>query len=320
MAWARSVVVTGGTANLGYHAAMAIARAHPDYLVVISSRSDKDQSAEAINRALGQTNTIFKSLDLSDLANVREYAGQWDMADGLPPIQSLVLNAGLQLPGALTKTPSGLEATFATNHVGHALLFHLLLPHLADGARVVVTASGTHDPAQKTGLPDAVYTSAEDLAHPPPAMVEVPGRQRYASSKLANVLWTYALSRRLSGRSSVTVNAMDPGLMPGTGLAREGTMVERVLWSHVMPRAIPVLRRLVGPNIHRPEESGQALAHLAVGDDVEGISGRYFEGTREIRSSEDSYVREKQDDLWRWTVDYLAQGPEEAAKFDRLEK
>lgn len=318
MALTRSVIVTGGTAGLGYQAALNIAKAHPDYLVVLSSRSDANHAADAINTALGQKNTIYIPLDLSDLSNVREYAKQW-AAEGHPPIQSLLLNATLQFPGALTKTPSGVEATFAISHVGHALLFHLLHPHLAAQARIVITSSGVHDPAQKSGLPDAIYTTAADLAHPPPSMINVPGRQRYASSKLVNVLWTYALSRRLAGRpGAVTVTAMDPGLMPGTHLAREGSVVERFLWYRVLPRILPLLRLLVHPNIHTAAESGAALARLAVGVEVEGVEGRYFEGVREIPSSEDSYVRAKQDDLWQWTVNYVAQSPEEASRFDEL--
>lgn len=314
MAWERSVIVTGGTANLGYYAALNIAKAHPNYLVVLSSRSDKDHAADAINTALGQENTIFAALDLASLADVRRYAADWT-SQSRPPMQSLVLNAGLQFPGPLTKTGDGIESTFAVNHVGHALLFHLLRPHLADDARIVVTASGTHDPAQKTGLPDAIYTTAENLAHPPEAMVQVAGRQRYASSKLANVLWSYALHRRLSGRG-MTVNAFDPGLMPGTGLAREANGIVRFLWLHVLPRAMPLLRLVVSPNIHSPADSGAALARLAVGTDVAGQSGKYFEGLKEIESSKDSHVEEKQEDLWRWTVNYLAQSDEERAAFD----
>ncbi|KAI0121377.1 hypothetical protein BJ170DRAFT_143611 [Xylariales sp. AK1849] len=200
MAFKRSVIVTGGTVNLGYYAALGIARAHPDYLVVLSSRSDKDGAAKTINTTLKQDNTIFVPLDLLSLTNVRAYAKDWSSSD-YPPIQALVLNAGLQFPGGLVKSGDGLESTFAINHVGHALLFHLLCPHLADEARVVVTSSGTHDPALKSGLPDAVYTTAEELAHPSSATIGNPGRQRYATSKLCNVLWTYSLHRHLKERA-----------------------------------------------------------------------------------------------------------------------
>ncbi|KJR84957.1 short-chain dehydrogenase [Sporothrix schenckii 1099-18] len=344
-----AIIITGGTLNLGFEAARAIATGHyPDskddhneYLLVLLARTDKTNASDTINQQARAAKlphrAVFRRLDLSDLANVRQFGRTW--ADGtaagntadFPPIHALLLNAGLQFPGALETIPSsGLEATFAVCHVGHALLFHLLVPFLdaasSDGARVLVTSSGTHDPAQKSGLPDAVYTSAEDLAHPPPDMVHVKGRQRYASSKLANVLWTYALVDHLerAGRlgakvGGVTANAFDPGLMPGTGLTRRGTGVERFLWHNVLPRIRPVLRVLVSPNIHTAEASGRNLARLAVGpggsgdpDRVDGtvlgVSGKYYEIRRPIPSSTDSYDKAKQEDLWDWTIKYLSKG------------
>lgn len=317
--YTRSVIVTGGTANLGYYAALAIAREHPDYLVVVSSRSDPEHAADAINAATGNKNAVFHPLDLADLASVRRYAADWATRN-YPPIASLVFNAGLQFPGELRKTSAGLESTFAICHVGHALLFHLMFPLLASKARVVVVASGTHDPTQKTGLPDAIYTSAEDLAHPPESMINVPGRQRYSSSKLANILWTYVLDRRLRERaadSGVVVNAFDPGLMPGSGLAREASGLEKFIWTRIMPKVLPVMRALISPNIHKPEESGKRLAMLAVGSEFEGVSGKYFEGLKEIKSSVDSYDKGKQEDLWQWTVKYLSNG--DAGELSRFE-
>ncbi|KAK3332894.1 hypothetical protein B0T19DRAFT_416710 [Cercophora scortea] len=320
MAPIRTVLVTGGTIGLGYWAAQTIARAHPEYLVVISARSDATSAADVINASLKQTNTIFLPIDLASTANVRAFAENW-VSKSFPPIQALVLNAGIQLPGALKLTAEGVETTFAINHVGHALLFHLLAPHLAPNARVVVTASGTHDPAQKTGVSDAVYTSAEALAHPPPDAINIPGRQRYTTSKLANVLWTYALQRRLNARApdrKITVNAFDPGLMPGTGLARETNAVVRFLWKNVLPRMLPVMRMLVSPNIHTPAESGAALARLAIGEDVEGVGGKYFEGMRERESSVVSYEEAKQDDLWGWTVKFLRRDEAEGARWEEF--
>ncbi|PQE16388.1 short-chain dehydrogenase protein [Rutstroemia sp. NJR-2017a BVV2] len=321
MAYKRSVIVTGGTANLGYHAALAIAKAHSDYLVVLASRTDKDHAAESINKSLKQNNTIFMQLDLADTTNVRSFVEKWIADPSKPMIQALVLNAGLQFPAGLVLTPEGVEKTFAIAHVGHALLFFLLCPYLPPNSRVVLTSSGTHDPAQKSGLPDAEYNTAEDLAHPPTDMIKIPGRKRYSTAKLCNVLFTYALARKLAEHvpdRHVTVNAMDPGLMPGTGLAREGSRIERWLWNSVLPHMIGLLRILVTPNTHTPAESGAALCRLAVGADVEGITGKYFEGLKEIKSSQDSYNEAKQEDLWKWTTNYLAKDEIEKAKFESL--
>jgi len=104
--------------------------------------------------------------------------------------------------------------------------------------------------------------------------------------------------------------------MPGTGLARESSGIEKFIWKSVLPRIIPLLRMLITPNIHTPEESGASLAWLATDWEVEGRSGVYFEGRKAVQSSVDSYREKKQEDLWRWTVEYLAEDEGEKARFE----
>ncbi|KAA8643466.1 hypothetical protein EYZ11_001419 [Aspergillus tanneri] len=122
-------------------------------------------------------------------------------------------------------------------------------------------------------LPDTEYTAAEDLARPSSDSVQNPGRQRYTSSKLANVLWTYALHRRQrivtgTGRSW-TVVASCPRFMPGTGLARETNSMEQFIWHRVLPKMLPVVRVVTGAlNVHTPEESGASLAWLTIAPEV----------------------------------------------------
>lgn len=320
-AFTHSVLITGGTVGLGYHCALSIARQHPEFQVVIASRTDPHSAAASINTVLGQNNVTYTRLDLSDMTNIRTFASEWETRK-FPPVRALVLNAGLQFPGDVQYTVDGIEATFGINHVGHALLFFLLRPHLADSARVILTTSGTHDPAMKTGLPDAKYTSAEELAHPTPETARNKGRQRYATSKLANVMWGYALHRRFARvqGKSWTVVSVDPGLMPGTGLAREASSLERMLWFHLMPHILPFLRLLLGSdNIKTPQVSGAALAWLAVGADVEGSSEKYYEGRKIRQSSEESYDEKKQEDLWQWTVTNTAINQKEADRFGNFD-
>ncbi|OQU98680.1 hypothetical protein CLAIMM_04428 [Cladophialophora immunda] len=315
-----SALVTGGTTGLGLHAAEEIAGQHPDYCVVIASRKDADGSAELINQRLGggAHRVQFMALDLGDLKSVRSFVKAWK-EKSLPPISVLLLNAGSQFPFGLKYTVDGFEATFGINHVGHALLFSLMQPYLADEARIVVTASGTHDPLQKTGMPNANYTTAEELAHPTGSALKAPGRQHYTTSKLCNILWTYALDRRLrqlQPGKKWTVVAFDPGLMPGTGLARQYPAFLRFMWKRVLPALIPLLRLVLSPNIHRPQESGAALAWLALDAEARGASGVYFEGTKQIKSSADSYDEAKQEELWSWTVKTLAGDEQERRLFE----
>ncbi|KAH9214928.1 dehydrogenase/reductase [Leptodontidium sp. 2 PMI_412] len=330
MAFTATIIITGGTSGLGYHCALILARENPTCLIVVASRKDSSTSSSSINKTLKQNNAIFLPLDLSKLNNIRAFASAFSKAN-YPPIKALLLNAALQFPTGLNMTEDGIEASFGVTHVGHALLYHLLAPHLAENTRIVVTSSGTHDPAQKTGLPDAVYISAEMLAHPTGEWATMKdGLQRYATSKLANVLWTYALNRRLENLSSggvqkdgsgkkITVTAMDPGLMPGTSLAREWKIFKFIpgfLWFRIMPLLTPLARRFVDSNIHTAKESGAALASLATDERFEGVSAKYFEGTREIESSIDSYNVAFQEDLWEWTVRNVAENEEERARFD----
>lgn len=310
------IIITGGQMGLGYEATREIAKQRPDALIVICSRSSGEEAAKAINTEVGRSTVEWQRLDLGDLSDVRRFASVMLARD--LPISALVLNAGLQVIN-FGYTADGVEKTFGINHVGHALLFYLLAPRFTNKARVVITASGVHDPAQKTGMPDAKYTSAEALAHPDEESKKGDGRQKYCTSKLCNILWTYALERRRKEKDlTFTVNALDPGLMPGTGLARDNPPLLQFIWKKILPRIIPLLRILMFPNIHTSQESGLALARLAVSPDVDGVSGKYFEGLKQIDSSKDSNDVSSQDDLWEWTASFVGKDEAEVEAYKQL--
>ena len=136
-------------------------------------------------------------------------------------IDALVLNAGGQRPDVAARSAEGYELTFATNHLAHYLLLRLLAPRFNPGARVVITSSGTHDPAEKTGVPPPRHADALRLAHPDrdPQLSANPvtaGMRAYSTSKLANLMTALAFAgdrRRRAKRLIVT--AYDPGLTPG---------------------------------------------------------------------------------------------------------
>jgi NAD(P)-dependent dehydrogenase (short-subunit alcohol dehydrogenase family) len=312
-AFQTSIIVTGGTQGLGYHTALILAKQYPNILIIVASRTDPDNTATKINQTLKQSNVKYVPLDLGTKSAVRSFVQTWAQGN-YPPIQALVLNAGIQFPGDIVYSPDGIEKTFAINHVGHALLYHLLKDNLTPDARIVITASGVHDPAQKTGI-IPYYTTASDVATPSADSIKKSyGRGRYATSKVANVLWTYALARRLPAGQTVTV--MDPGLMAATNLGREMPAFAQWLIYHVMPRIIPLLKLMMGTkNVHLPAESGAALARLAMGDDVRGKTGVYYEGQKEIKSSEQSLNIDLQEELWEWTIDFVAESKEEKERF-----
>ncbi|CKT31942.1 light-dependent protochlorophyllide reductase [Mycobacterium tuberculosis BTB11-299] len=221
----------------------------------------------------------------------------------LPPIRALVCNAGLQVVSGIAFTDDGVEMTFGVNHLGHFALVTGILDWLARPARIVVVSSGTHDPSKHTGMPDPRYTCAADLAHPPTDQnTPAEGRRRYTTSKLCNVLFTYELDRRLDhGEQGVMVNAFDPGLMPGSGLARDYPPILRLAYRLLSP----MLRVL--PFVHSTRVSGEHLAALAVDPRFAGVTGQYFAGAKAIRSSAESYDRAKALDLWETSERLLAQ-------------
>ncbi|MDF2829472.1 MAG: dehydrogenase, short-chain alcohol dehydrogenase like protein [Mycobacterium sp.] len=284
----RTVIITGANAGLGLECARSILERDDSWHVVLAVRDPRRGEAAVAELGAAQRCTVMRC-DLGSLASVGGFIEAFAAA-GLPPLQAVVCNAGLQVVDGTQRTADGFEMTFGVNHLGHFTLIRGLLEHLEAPARIVVVSSGTHDPAKFTGMPKPVYTSAEDLAHP---ATPGEGRRLYTTSKLCNVLFAYELDRRLGqGARGITVTAFDPGLMPGSGLAREYAPLQKFLWRYFFP----VLRVL--PNVNSSRGSGRRLAALAVDPSFDGVTGAYFEGGKAIRSSEDSYDAAKALDLW----------------------
>jgi light-dependent protochlorophyllide reductase len=304
----QTVIITGGNTGLGYQCAREIA-AGGDWQVIIACRNKEkaDEAARQLTAETSHQGIEAMTLDLASLDSVRRFAQEFDTRE-LPPLKGIICNAGIQ-PTKRTSTQDGFEGTFAVNHLGHFLLINLLLRHIVPPGRIVFVSSGTHDPAQVTGMPKPRYENAELLAWPHEdqhALKESPAkaaRRAYTTSKLCNVLCAYELSRRLqahgysAGQNSITVNAFDPGLMPGTGLARDYSAGERIIWNFILP----VLRFFI-PNVNTSQQSGQALARLLLDQKLEDVSGKYFEGLRPIPSSQESYDLEKAGELWRTSI------------------
>lgn len=285
----RTAIITGASAGLGLECARALLANDPSWHVALAVR-DTARGEAAVERIGHAEKCTVLEMDLASLASVAAFVDRFRGA-ALPPLHAIVCNAGVQVVSGTERTSDGVEVTFGVNHLGHFALVQALLEHVARPARVVVVSSGTHDPAKHTGMPSPNYTSAAALAL---GSDSDDGRRRYTTSKLCNVLFTYELDRRLGGGADgVTVNAFDPGLMPGSGLARDYSPVQRWVWRYVLP----LLRVL--PNVNSTRSSGSRLAALVTDPRFDGVTGAYFEGKRPIRSSADSYDRDKALDLWQ---------------------
>jgi light-dependent protochlorophyllide reductase len=301
----KTAIITGASAGLGLECARALLDTTQldgdgSWHVVLAVRSPA-RGTEAVAQLDAPERCTVIEVDLASLQSVRAFVDTFRHA-GLAPLHAVVCNAGLQVVSGTELTAEGVEMTFGVNHLGHFALVQSLLDELADPARIVVVSSGTHDPAKHTGMPSPHYSSAAELAHPPGDTID--GRRRYTTSKLCNVLFAYELDRRLGqGQRSITVNAFDPGLMPGSGLARDYSPIGRWAWRYLFP-ALRVL-----PNVNSTRSSGQRLAALAGDPRYDGVTGSYFEGLRPVRSSVDSYDRDKALDLWETSERLLTPVP-----------
>ncbi len=283
---AATAIVTGANGALGRETARALlARG---WHVVLATR-DPDRGAGAA-AAIGGGEVL--PLDLASLDDVRAFPARLDAASR-PPLRALVANAGIQVTDDAHATRDGFELTFGVNHLGHFLLVELLRPRLAAPARIVMVSSGTHFGTLRQSLGYRPRWRAPDELARPAARGRpgAAGRTAYATSKLATIHHVHELARRLPG--GITANAFDPGLMPGTGLARDFPAPVQAVWHRLLPRLVPLL-----PFAATPQDSGEALAALAADPAWDGVSGAYVEGGRAIRSSPASYDAAREAELW----------------------
>jgi NAD(P)-dependent dehydrogenase (short-subunit alcohol dehydrogenase family) len=263
-------VVTGATSGIGKETAVALAKAGATVAVVCRTRDRGERALAEIRQRSGNATVALFVADLSSRRAVETVAAELRAA--LPRIDTLVNNAGLALRDRVV-TEDGLETTFAVNHLGHFLLTRRLEPTLRASApaRVVNVSSEAH----RWGA-----IRFDDLM----GARRYDGWRAYAQSKLANILFTYELARRLDG-TGVTANCLHPGLV-GTAFASRG------------PTTIRILSRLARPLLRSPENGAATSIYLASSPEVAPVSGRYFAGRRPRRSSKASYDRVVAAKLW----------------------
>jgi NAD(P)-dependent dehydrogenase (short-subunit alcohol dehydrogenase family) len=264
----RTVLVTGGTGGIGKATAAGLAVLGAHVAITGRDRARADAAAAEIRTATGGQVDVFVA-DLSSQADVRRLAS--DVLAKLPRIDVLVNNVGGYW-NTRHVTADGLERTFAVNHLAPFLLTQLLLDRLQESApaRVVTVSSNAHA---------AGRIDFDDLQ----GERSYSGERAYSQSKLANILFTYELVRRLSG-TSVTANALHPGVVRTSFGAEDPSGVQRML--------VPVLR----PFLKSPARGAATSIHLASGR--VRVSGRYFVNSKPRASSFRSYDEADARRLW----------------------
>lgn len=266
----KSCLVTGATGGIGLVTARELARQGARVVLVGRSRERCLAAVEGIRQQTGNTGVDFIVADLSSLEQIRraasEFAARHDRLD------VLVNNVGAFF-WKRQESVDGIEMTFALNHLSYFLLTNLLLDMLRASApaRVVNVSSDAHRGAQM---------NFDDLQN----RRRYAGFRVYAQSKLANVLFTYELARRLEG-SSVTANALHPGFV-ATNFAQNNGFLFRLFMPLAQLSAIS------------PEEGARTSIYLASSPEVEGVTGKYFVRQQAVQSSPASYDEQSARRLW----------------------
>lgn len=292
-----TIVMTGASRGIGRIAAQRILEQDPGAHLAVIARG-AGAKALAAELAAGRRSVSSVTAELGSLSSVRAAAAQIAASldsGALPPLSGFVGNAGIQYVNATTTTVDGFEATFAVNVLANHVLIRALESHFEPGSRVTITASDTHfgDFAHNMGMvPGPAWQAPERLAKVaafPKPETTAAGRTAYSTSKLAVIYLVHEYARQL--RHDIDVISYNPGFVPGTGLARNADAVSRFLMGRIMP-----LMALT-PMATSQADAGRFLADAALGT-TPASSGSYVDRGKADRSSDESYDRAREAELW----------------------
>jgi NAD(P)-dependent dehydrogenase (short-subunit alcohol dehydrogenase family) len=263
-------LLTGANSGIGRVTARTLAEQGATLIMICRNKQRGEQTLEEI-RSRSKNNDIHLFVgDLSSQAEIRRLA--IEIIPRFPRIDVLLNNAG-GINSERTLTIDGLETTFAVNHLAYFLLTNLLLPSLlnAPAPRIVNVSSQAHQIGR---------INFDDLGHEK----SYNAMKAYAQSKLANILFTYELARRLSSEK-ITANTLHPGTV-NTGFGKQLRGIVGVFF-----RSFTFLMR-------SPEKGAETLIWLATAPEVNGVSGKYFCDMKVIRSSTISHDANIAKQLW----------------------
>ena len=272
------ILITGASSGVGKATALELAKRNNTVIMLCRNKERGESALNEIKELSGNDSVHLMICNLADLDDIREFCNKFKEKFGI--LNILINNAGVILPGR-NITKNGFELQFGVNYLSHFLITNLLLETLEKGApsRIVNVSSGI----QKIGK---IYFNDVNLKN------NYKLWRAYAQSKLAMILFTYELSRRLQERGSrITVNCLHPGAVATKmGINREngfGTFVTTFL----------------KPFFQTPLKGAETSIFLATSPKVEGVSGKYFYKKKPITSCKDSYNIEIAKKLWDMSVD-----------------
>lgn len=272
-------VITGTTHGIGRITTRELARAGRTVVMLCRNVPAAEAVRDEILAQFPRASIHVVPCDLASLASVRSGADAVSRRFGL--IGLLINNAGMT-SARHRMSVDGFELTFATNHLGPFLLTALLSARLHERARVVTVASRVH------------FRGRMDLTGITDPRARYSGLAAYAQSKLANVLHTFALARRLAG-TRICVNCLHPG----------------VVATNLLPRWLRVIKPLLSPQIVDAERGARTTLYLALADEVAGVSGRYYDENSEARAAAPlANDVPLQESLWTMSARWVGIAPE----------
>lgn len=245
----KTVIITGCTSGIGKETARDLAKRGAKVIMACRNVDLANKFKDELIKETGNTNVHVRKLDLSSLQSVREFARQINQEES--KLDVLIHNAGTAEFLKKKITEDDLEMTMATNQFGPFLLTHLLIDLLKKSkpSRIIVVASSLYQLASL------------NLENPNPKTT-FPGYLYYVS-KYANIVFTLELARRLEG-TGVTANCLHPGL------------IDSEIWRSVHPPFSWPLKIIIKLFFKTPVQGAQTTIHLAVSEELNGVSGKYF--------------------------------------------
>lgn len=276
----KTVMVTGATDGIGLVTARELAAQGARVLLVGRNEQKGQQALRTVRQTAKRAEIVFHRADLSRLSDIRRLANI--IAETEPHLDVLVNNAG-GIFSHRQETEDGFERTFALNHLNYFLLTNLLLErlHAAPAGRIVNVASRAHVGAEMQ-FDDLHMTRGYK------------GWRAYRQSKLANILFTRELAKRLEG-STVTANALHPGFVRTRFGGDNPTIFRAALRLAMAATAISV------------EEGAKTPIFLASSPDVEGKSGGYYVKNAEVQPDRPARDDEAAERLWRISEEMVAE-------------
>lgn len=270
------VLITGGTDGIGRETALGLAKLGATVVVVGHNMERGEAAIRNLQKQSGNERVYLMLADLTNMAQVRKLAATFEQKYGWLDV---LVNNAISIHRKREETPDGFERTFAIGHLSPFLLTNLLLPLLKASApsRIVNMTSDGHKMTELDfdDLQSTKWYRGVDI---------------YMRAKLANLLFTYELARRLEG-TGVTVNAAEPG-------SANTTMMKAT-----KPDMLPPMIRVIWPMIKRtlgtPAQAAVVPIHLASSPDLESVSGQYIGTTlKPVKSSDASYDPNLARRLW----------------------